>query len=182
MHRRGFTLVELLVVISIIGILIGIIIPNLGAARQSSRDAKRISDIKNIQLAIALYYSDNNKYPTDHRALAPIYLGTVPKDPQTNSDYLYQAMHRGGGSTNCILNTPIAYHLGAVMEIPDASGSANRWQDRDLNATTDQTAPNPDGTCTGGTAGSTKFDGNATGCSGPTAVTNDPCYDVVSTN
>ena len=56
---RGFTLVELLVVIAIIGILASIVMVGLGGAKQKSRDSKRVADIKNIQLALSLYYNDN---------------------------------------------------------------------------------------------------------------------------
>ena len=60
---RGFTLVELLVVIAIIGILASIILSSLGSAKAQARDARRISDIKEIQLALELYYDANNVFP-----------------------------------------------------------------------------------------------------------------------
>ena len=52
----GFTLVELLVVISIIGLLAGIVLSSLNSARAKGRDARRVSDIKQLQLALTLYY------------------------------------------------------------------------------------------------------------------------------
>ena len=76
--RRGFTLIELLVVIAIIGILSSIVLASLNSARQSSRDARRISDIKQFQLALELYFDDNSaSYPSSLDSLAPTYIATT---------------------------------------------------------------------------------------------------------
>src|SRR6056297_2892443 len=64
-NKKGFTLIELLVVIAIIGLLSTLAIVALNSARQKSRDAKRVSDIKQIQTALELYYNDNFGYPPD---------------------------------------------------------------------------------------------------------------------
>ena len=64
MNRKGFTLIELLVVIAIIGLLSTLSVVALGSARQKSRDSKRLSDLKQVQTALELYYTDNNTYPT----------------------------------------------------------------------------------------------------------------------
>ncbi|MEJ0053674.1 MAG: prepilin-type N-terminal cleavage/methylation domain-containing protein [bacterium] len=55
MRTRGFTLIELLVVIAIIGILSSVVVVSLNAARAKARDAKRISDIHQIQKAVEIY-------------------------------------------------------------------------------------------------------------------------------
>ena len=52
---KGFTLIELLVVISIIGLLSTLAVVALGSARAKSRDARRVSDVKQIQTALELY-------------------------------------------------------------------------------------------------------------------------------
>lgn len=62
-NNKGFTLIELLVVIAIIGLLSTLAVVSLNNARQKSRDAKRVSDIKSIQTALELYYVDNDSYP-----------------------------------------------------------------------------------------------------------------------
>ncbi len=88
--RKGFTLIELLVVIAIIGILSTTVLVFLGGVRAKARDAKRQSDIAQIQLALELDYSDDEKYsqytPAEWvNAQIPkntgAYLKPVPTDP-----------------------------------------------------------------------------------------------------
>jgi prepilin-type N-terminal cleavage/methylation domain-containing protein len=62
-RSEGFTLVELLVVIAIIGLLSTLSLVALNSARQKARDALRTADIKQMQTALELYYSDNSSYP-----------------------------------------------------------------------------------------------------------------------
>ncbi len=63
MNKKGFTLIELLVVIAIIGLLSTIAVVALNSARTKSRDAKRVADVKQIQTALELAFSETNGYP-----------------------------------------------------------------------------------------------------------------------
>ena len=62
--KKGFTLVELLVVISIIGTLVAILLPNFMGARERAKDAQKIQDAYAIKNALRMYYNDNQAYPT----------------------------------------------------------------------------------------------------------------------
>lgn len=115
-NRKGFTLIELLVVIAIIGLLSTLAVVSLNNARKKSRDAKRVSDIKQIQSALELYFNDQNEYPlgtavtlggTNTVTLsnsdagfedatptgANVYMGKVPANPTPGggSGYQYSA-------------------------------------------------------------------------------------------
>jgi prepilin-type N-terminal cleavage/methylation domain-containing protein len=61
--NRGFTFVELMVAISIIGILSAIVYANFGDARKAARDDIRKTDLKNLQLAVETYKAQNGTYP-----------------------------------------------------------------------------------------------------------------------
>ena len=61
--QHGFTLIELLVVIAIIGILASVVLASLNSAREKSRDALRLSQVKEIQKALQVYYSEYGVYP-----------------------------------------------------------------------------------------------------------------------
>lgn len=74
---RGFTLLELLVVISIIGLLIALGVASYTTAQQNGRDAKRRSDMKAVQSAFEQYYAVNGAYPDD--------AGCTPADPAITS-------------------------------------------------------------------------------------------------
>ena len=58
-RRKGFTLIELLVVISIISLLISILLPALGAARESARGAQCLANQKSIGMIISIYGNGN---------------------------------------------------------------------------------------------------------------------------
>jgi len=102
----GFTLIELLVVIAIIGILASVVLASLNTARRKSRDARRVADIKQIQLALELYFDaavgGSVNYPATLSALAPTYLPNVPDEP-LGTPYNF---------TSCVT----AYHLAAALE------------------------------------------------------------------
>lgn len=61
--KKGFTLVELLVVISIIATLTAILLPNFMGARERAKDAQKIQDLNAVKNALRLYYNDNQGYP-----------------------------------------------------------------------------------------------------------------------
>ena len=86
MNKKGFTLIELLVVIAIIGLLSTLAVVALGSARVKARDSKRVSDLKQVQTALELYYTDQNAY-----GCANPYMGQVPKDPTSGQHYIYTA-------------------------------------------------------------------------------------------
>jgi len=102
-RNKGFTLIELLVVIAIIGILSSVVLASLNSARQKSRDARRIGDVKQLQLALEMYYDSNNGYPTSTAALAPSYIPVQPTDPQSGDPYTYAV----SGSSNYVLRTTL---------------------------------------------------------------------------
>ncbi len=61
--KKGFTLIELLVVISIIGLLSSVVLVALNSSRKKARDIRRLSDIRQITLALELFYSTKGHYP-----------------------------------------------------------------------------------------------------------------------
>jgi len=91
--QKGFTLIELLVVIAIIGILATIVLVSLNTAREKARNARRQSDIRQLSLAIEMYYDSQSPvaYPANTAALIPTYFTIVPADPSyTPSAYYYK--------------------------------------------------------------------------------------------
>lgn len=100
MKQKGFTLLELLVVIGIIGILVSLITVSFSNAQKSSRDSRRRQDIVAIQNAMEQYYSQNNfTYPACNcidgvtgccDVLSPYFANSVaPVDPLSTSHYQY---------------------------------------------------------------------------------------------
>jgi len=110
MNKKGFTLIELLIVIAIIGLLSTLAVVALGSARVKARDSKRLADLKQVQTALELYYSENNSYPAGSginlgddtnyclnsegfkaKGCTNAYMPMVPTDPNTDVYYVYTA-------------------------------------------------------------------------------------------
>lgn len=113
--NKGFTLIELLVVIAIIGVLSSIVMASLNTARTKSREAKRMADFKQLQVALEFYFNDNRAYPVASGYwgtcsfggnrdtvgsngwipnLAPDYISVLPTDPRpigSDGCYLYRS-------------------------------------------------------------------------------------------
>lgn len=66
--QNGFTLIELVVVIAIIGVLTAFAVPNFMAARERARDVQRKNDLKQLQNAVEMYKLDYGEYPIDSPA------------------------------------------------------------------------------------------------------------------
>lgn len=90
--KKGFTLVELLVVVAIIIILTGVGLQYLGSVRSKSRDAKRFTVVKNIEQAVETYYQErclqnNCTFPTTFSLTdLSVYIGS-PEDPSTSTSH-----------------------------------------------------------------------------------------------
>jgi len=97
--QKGFTLIELLVVIAIIGLLSTLAVVSLNSARLKSRDARRISDVKQVQTALEMWFNDQQTYPatasiafggTASIATGGVtYMAKVPADPTNTGNYTY---------------------------------------------------------------------------------------------
>ena len=81
-RQRGFTLIELMVVVTIIGILAGVAVSNVKWAQQRARESALRHDLFEMRKAIDDYYADKQKYPDSLAALkSERYLRNIPKDP-----------------------------------------------------------------------------------------------------
>lgn len=106
--RKGFTLIELIIVITILGVLAALITGNFITSLKKGRDARRKADLEQIQRALEMYYEDKKRYPssitfgsqlcesTSCTSGEKIYMQKVPNDPTSGSNYGYEADTNGG--------------------------------------------------------------------------------------
>lgn len=78
-NQKGFTLVELMVVIAIIGVLAAIAVPKLSSSTDAAKDAKLTSDLRTLDGSIMMYYANKQVYPSK-TDLTPAYIKEWPKD------------------------------------------------------------------------------------------------------
>jgi general secretion pathway protein G len=82
--QKGFSLIELIVVVTIIGILAGIAMINIQYATRKAREAALRDNLMSMRKAIDNYYADKQRYPASLNELVPGYIRKIPKDPITD--------------------------------------------------------------------------------------------------
>jgi type II secretion system protein G len=151
-HKKGFTLIEILVAVAIIGILATILIANFQGTRARARDAKRKRHLNQLKTALRMYYNDFQEYPTDngsgqiqvdgsaltwgsasfeHPDNGTVYMGELPEDPRaatgTFQNYYYVRPGAGGGDTfelyACLENLADQDKVSCHSSMDDGSGT-----------------------------------------------------------
>lgn len=113
-RTNGFTLLELLIVMAVMGILVAIAAPNLKQSIVRAREAVLREDLFQMREAIDQYYADNGKYPgaladlVNPQERSKSYLRSLPKDPLTNAP-------------DWITVAPEGSEEGAVFDVHSAS-------------------------------------------------------------
>ncbi|MFC1505416.1 type II secretion system major pseudopilin GspG [Thermodesulfobacteriota bacterium] len=138
-HQRGFTLIELMVVIVILGILAGLIVPRIMGRPEEAKQLKAKLQIESLETSLKLYKLDNGMYPTTDQGLqalveAPssgvlpqkwreggyVEKGRLPKDPWGNEFvYLSPGVH---GDFDLI-----SYGADGVPGGEDRNTDINNW-------------------------------------------------------
>ena len=118
--KSGFTLVELMVVVAIIAILTAIITTNFATSKSRARDAKRISDIAQLQLTLELVFDRCNKYPPMQAPPSPPLSLTAVICQKNGVNYslssFISVIPTGNGTSYLYLSTDYDYLLKAVLE------------------------------------------------------------------
>ena len=150
-RQAGFTIIEMLIVVTILAMLAGILIPVLEDAAQASRDARRASDLKTVQAALESYKRVQGTYPDTGGAfqgdapnfggmgydaagyipaLVPDFMQALPKDPSSefpdanDGGYMYAS---DGTDYKMVINiSPESYPAGNPFFDPQRPNSA--WQ------------------------------------------------------
>lgn len=145
LNKWGFTLIELMIAISIIAVISAVGFTTFSQSQMRARDSRRKSDLRAISVALELFRQKNGRYPCAgvttqneqsltpsewiidknsggcagvNTLLAPTYINSMPKDPLNTSSYYYQYQSTGADYTpSCRAGQ--WYFLSAVLENPN---------------------------------------------------------------
>lgn len=137
-NKKGFTLVELMIVITVIAILATIAVVSFTRVQKQARDTKRKAEIKSLQTALQAYFTEKNTYPVKTSAtsasagltgLTPSYISSLPAAPQgttgTNTAYMYVSDSDGYKYALCV-DLESAQGGGNMMWKVDTNNAAGR--------------------------------------------------------
>ena len=132
--ERGFTLIEMMIVVAIIAILVTILVPNLMRARAQAQTAACEGNLKEIATALELYETDHDAYPQSGNAdasntdLEP-YLQQTPVDPAAGpgQPYTFTVTNDGTDTPSYVITCP-GTHDPATLQLIDQGTTATHIQ------------------------------------------------------
>ncbi len=123
--QRGFTLIELMIVVAIIAVLASILIPNFLNARAQAQTSACMANLNQIATAAELYYSDHNFYPANgavtqggifkDAATNVDYMANTPRDPAALNTDVYGFTNQGQNKGFSVTCPPTTVHVNASM-------------------------------------------------------------------
>ena len=114
--RRGFTLVELMVVLTIIALLLSVVVPDYVGRMQRAEEAVLQENLSVMRDALDKHYADAGRYPANLEELvAKRYLRSIPKDPFTQSNDTWVAV------------PPADPKKGGIFDVHSAAKGYERW-------------------------------------------------------
>jgi general secretion pathway protein G len=116
MKSRGFTLVELMVVLTVIALLLSIVVPNYVGRLQRAEESVLQENLMLMRDALDKHYADAGKYPQSlDELVAKRYLRSIPKDPFTQSSTTWAAV------------PPTDPRRGGVFDVHSSAKGYERW-------------------------------------------------------
>lgn len=128
--ERGFTLIEMMIVVAIIAILVGILVPNFMRARAQAQTAACEANLKEIATALEEYETDHEAYPdvtsltdvTSSEANLGQYLRQTPIDPVAPTGfYQYQVSNYNAGNASYTIVCPGSHDPATLVQVGGSS-------------------------------------------------------------